>query len=123
MMLWQRKCPKDGKQGISSLTRRRERSEGKTSPCKGTPAVPVTAGSGKQDAIEEEKESALRDARLQKRLDDEEEGRFFEEVRKTLAEMRAEDPNLNTIPIKACFKSERGLDGGHVNVASLELTL
>merc|ERR1711991_346055 len=63
----------------------------------------------KQDAIEEEKEAALRDARLQKRLDDEEEGRFFDEVRKTLAEMRAEDPSLNVIPIKGCFKLKEGL--------------
>lgn len=63
----------------------------------------------KQDAIEEEKEAALRDARLQKRLDDEEEGRFFEEVRKTLSEMRAEDPGLNVIPIKACFNLKEGL--------------
>jgi hypothetical protein len=63
----------------------------------------------KMDSVEEEKEAALRDARLQKRLDDEEEGRFFDEVRKTLAEMRAEDPNLNVIPIKACFNLKEGL--------------
>lgn len=63
----------------------------------------------KMDAVEEEKEAALRDARLQKRLDDEEEGRFFDEVRKTLAEMRAEDPGLNVIPIKACFNLKEGL--------------
>lgn len=63
----------------------------------------------KMDAVEDEKEAALRDARLQKRLDNEEEGRFFDEVRKTLAEMRAEDPSLNVIPIKACFNLKEGL--------------
>jgi|TARA_B100000795_G_C22745176_1_gene416982 cell division protein FtsI/penicillin-binding protein 2 len=57
----------------------------------------------------EYKEQLLRDARLQKRLDDEEEGKFFDEVRKTIYEMKAENPNLNLIPVKSCFNLKEGL--------------
>ena len=58
---------------------------------------------------EEQKEQLLRDARLQKRLDDEEEGKFFDEVRKTILEMKSENPNLNLIPVKSCFNLKEGL--------------
>jgi len=58
---------------------------------------------------EEQKEQLLRDARLQKRLDDEEEGKFFDEVRKTIFEMKSENPNLNLIPVKSCFNLKEGL--------------
>jgi hypothetical protein len=63
----------------------------------------------KRNLRAEEKEKLLRDARLQKRLDDEEEGKFFDEVRKTLVEMKSEDPNLNLIPVQSCFNLKEGL--------------
>jgi hypothetical protein len=63
----------------------------------------------KRNEEQEHKDRLLRDARLQKRLDDEEEGKFFDEVRKTIAEMKSENPNLNLIPVKSCFNLKEGL--------------
>ena len=63
----------------------------------------------KRQAEDEIKEQLLRDARIQKRLDDEEEGKFFDEVRKTIAEMKSDNPNLNMIPVKSCFNLKEGL--------------
>ena len=54
----------------------------------------------KKRARREEREGALRDAKIAQQVSAEEEGRFFDEVRKSLAEM---DPSLNQHAVKSCL--------------------
>ena len=54
----------------------------------------------KKRARRDEREGALRDAKIAQQVSAEEEGRFFDEVRKSLAEM---DPSLSQHAVKSCL--------------------
>ena len=54
----------------------------------------------------EEREGSLRDAKIAAQVSAEEEGRFFDEVRKALANM---EPGLNTHAVKKCLNLKEKL--------------
>jgi len=60
----------------------------------------------KKRARRQEREGALRDAKIAQQVSAEEEGRFFDEVRKSLNEM---DPGLNKHAVKSCLSLKEKL--------------
>ena len=55
------------------------------------------------------READLREAAFAAKINEEDEGRFYKEVEKALIEMKEEDPELNTLPVKRCFNIKEGL--------------
>merc|ERR1712096_126337 len=63
----------------------------------------------KRRLLKEERGADLKNARLVNRLKTEDEGRFLNEVMKTLAEMSEAGGDLNTIPVQQCLNLKEKL--------------
>jgi hypothetical protein len=63
----------------------------------------------KNNRASAEREADLREAAFAAKINEEDEGRFYKEVEKALIEMKEEDPELNTLPVKRCFNIKEGL--------------